>query len=144
MWRNITKHPGKRLKCYGRVRYGQRRMQAMRQRGTWSVARGWQSSSAKWRKPCDLAVCFSQWMKCWLGPASPLLRGHLSVDDFLCASEADADNYEGHVGDSEMAFGAFPQAELNGTVLAKVEDAAPTEFQSRVAASVSLLNTSEI
>lgn len=33
---------------------------------------------------------------------------HLGVDDFLCASEADADYYEGHVGDSEMAFGAFP------------------------------------
>ena len=62
-------------------------------------------------------------MKCWLGPASPLLRGHFGVDDFLCASEADADDYEGHVGDSEMAFGAFPQAELNGTVLAEVVDA---------------------
>ena len=62
-------------------------------------------------------------MKCWLGPASPLLRGHFSVDDFLCASETDADDYEGHVGDSEMAFGAFPQAELNGTVLAEVVDA---------------------
>ena len=48
---------------------------------------------------------------------------YLGVDDLLCASETDADNYEGHVGDSEMAFGAFPQAELNGTVLAKVEDA---------------------
>ncbi len=44
----------------------------------------------------------------WLGPASPLLRGHLGVDDFLCASEADADDYECHVWDSEMAFGAFP------------------------------------
>lgn len=62
-------------------------------------------------------------MKCWLGPASPLLRGHLGADDLLCASETDADNYEGHVGDSEMAFGAFPQVELNGTVLAKVVDA---------------------
>lgn len=70
-----------------------------------------------------MAVCFSQWMKCWLGPASPLLHGHLGADDLLCASETDADNYEGHVGDSEMAFGAFPQAELNGTVLAKVVDA---------------------
>lgn len=48
---------------------------------------------------------------------------HLSVDDFLCASETDVDDYEGHVGDSEMAFGAFPQAELNGTVLAEVVDA---------------------
>lgn len=62
-------------------------------------------------------------MKCWLGRASPLLRGHLGTDDLLCASEADADDYEGHVGDSEMAFGAFPQAELNGAVLAEVVDA---------------------
>jgi|MucameStandDraft_1065616.scaffolds.fasta_scaffold09909_5 hypothetical protein len=80
----------------------------MQQPGTWLVGRGWQSSSAKWRKPCDLAVCFSQWMKCWLGPASRMLRGHLSADDLLCASETDADDYEGHIGDSEMAFGAFP------------------------------------
>ncbi len=48
---------------------------------------------------------------------------HLSVDDFLGASEADADDYECHIRDSEMAFGAFPQAKLNGTVLAKVVDA---------------------
>lgn len=48
---------------------------------------------------------------------------HLCADDILCASEADADDYEGHVGDSEMAFGAFPQAELNGAVLAEVVDA---------------------
>lgn len=45
---------------------------------------------------------------------------HLSVDDFLCASETDVDDYEGHVGDSEMAFGAFPQAELEGPVLSMV------------------------
>lgn len=48
---------------------------------------------------------------------------HLGVDDFLCASEADADDYECHVGNSEMAFGAFPQTELNGAVLAEVVDA---------------------
>lgn len=70
-----------------------------------------------------MAVCFSQWMKCWLGPASPLLRGHLGADDILCTSETDADDYEGHIGDTEMAFGAFPQAELNGAVLAEVVDA---------------------
>lgn len=29
---------------------------------------------------------------------------HLGVDDFLCASETDTDDYERHVGDSEMAF----------------------------------------
>lgn len=62
-------------------------------------------------------------MKCWLSRASPLLRGHLGVDDLLCASEADTDDYERHVGNSEMAFGAFPQAELNGAVLAEVVDA---------------------
>ena len=33
---------------------------------------------------------------------------HLGVDDLLCASETDADDYERHVGDAEMAFGAFP------------------------------------
>ena len=62
-------------------------------------------------------------MECWLGPASPLLRGHLGTDDLLCASEADTDDYERHVRDTKMAFGAFPQAELNGTVLAEVVDA---------------------
>lgn len=62
-------------------------------------------------------------MKCWLGPASPLLRGHLGVDEYLCASETDADDYEGHVGNSEMAFGVFPQAKLNGAIVAEVVDA---------------------
>ena len=33
---------------------------------------------------------------------------HLGADDLLCASEADADDYECHIGDSEVAFGAFP------------------------------------
>lgn len=33
---------------------------------------------------------------------------HLGVDNLLCASETDADDYERHVGDAEMAFGAFP------------------------------------
>ena len=80
----------------------------MRQPGTWLVGRGWHSSSAKWRKPCALAVCFSQWMKCWLSRASPLLRGHLGMNNILCASEADVDDYERHVGDSEVAVGAFP------------------------------------
>lgn len=49
---------------------------------------------------------------------------HLGVDDFLCASEADTDYYERHVGNSEMAFGAFPETELDGAVLAEVVDAA--------------------
>lgn len=33
---------------------------------------------------------------------------HFGVDDFLGASETDVDDDEGHVGDSEMALGAFP------------------------------------
>ena len=45
---------------------------------------------------------------------------HLGVDHHLCASEADADDYECHVGDSEMTFGAFPETELNGAALAEV------------------------
>lgn len=61
-------------------------------------------------------------MKCWLGRASPLLRGHLGADDILCTSEADTDDYERHVGNSEMAFGAFPKAELNGAILGEVVD----------------------
>lgn len=48
---------------------------------------------------------------------------HFGTDDLLCASEADADDYECHVRDSEVSFGAFPQAELNGAVLAEVVDA---------------------
>ena len=48
---------------------------------------------------------------------------HFGVDDLLFSPEADADDYERHVGNSEMAFGAFPQAELNGAVLAEVVDA---------------------
>lgn len=47
---------------------------------------------------------------------------HLGVDDLQCASEADTDDYERHVGNSEMAFGAFPKAELNGAILAEVVD----------------------
>ena len=33
---------------------------------------------------------------------------HLGVDDLLCASETDADDYERHVGDTKVAFGSFP------------------------------------
>lgn len=55
------------------------------------------------------------------GQFQPVDEGfHFSVDDFLCASEADVDYYEGHVGDSEVAFGAFPQAELDGAVFTEV------------------------
>lgn len=39
------------------------------------------------------------------GLFQPMDEGsHLGVDDLLCASEADADDYECHVGDAEMAF----------------------------------------
>ena len=48
---------------------------------------------------------------------------HLGADDILYASEADADDDKRHVGDPEMAFGAFPETELNGAVLAEVVDA---------------------
>lgn len=58
------------------------------------------------------------------GLFQPLDKGfHFGVDDLLFSSEADADDYERHVGNSEMTFGAFPQAELNGSVLAEVVDA---------------------
>ncbi len=71
---------------------------------------------------------------------------HLGADNVVCASEADVDDYESHVRNSEVAFGAFPETELNGAVLAEVVDAgsAPTEFQSSVASLRSPLNTSEI
>lgn len=47
---------------------------------------------------------------------------HLGVDDFLCALEADADDYERHVGDSEVAFGAFPEAKLYSAAFAEIVD----------------------
>ena len=56
---------------------------------------------------------------------------HLGVDDLLFSPEADADDYERHVGNTKVAFGAFPKAELNGTVLAEVvetgSDGVPVE-----------------
>ena len=61
-------------------------------------------------------------MKCWLSRASPLLRGHFGVDNVVCASEDDADDYERHFGDTKVAFGAFPQMELDGAVVAEVVD----------------------
>lgn len=43
------------------------------------------------------------------GVLQPVDEGsHLGVDDLLCASETDADDYERHVGDAEVVFGAFP------------------------------------
>jgi len=52
---------------------GQRRQQAMRQPGTWSVVRGSWFSSAKWRKPVDEG-------------------GHFRAGCFLDASDADVDD----------------------------------------------------
>lgn len=61
---------------------------------------------------------------CLGGLFQPVDEGfHLGVDDLLCASETDADDYERHVRDTKVAFRAFPQAELNGAVLAEVGDA---------------------
>ena len=34
---------------------------------------------------------------------------------FLLVAEADVDDDEGHIGDSEVAFGAFPKAELDAS-----------------------------
>lgn len=48
---------------------------------------------------------------------------HLGMNNILCASEADTDDYECHVRDTKVAFGAFPKAKLNGAVLAEVVDA---------------------
>ena len=45
-------------------------------------------------------------------------RFHFGVDDHLCASETNVYDYECHVGDSEITFGTFPEAELNGAVFA--------------------------
>ena len=68
---------------------------------------------------------------------------HLGMDDLLFSSEADTDVNECHVGNSEMAFGAFPQAELDGAVVAEVvetgSDGVPVECGSGLTP-----NTSEI
>ena len=47
---------------------------------------------------------------------------HLSVDDFLCASETDVDDYEGHVGDSDVAFRPFPQTKLDVSAVVEIVD----------------------
>ena len=57
------------------------------------------------------------------GLLEPVDKGcHLGVDGIGWASEADVDVDEGHVGDSEMAFRAFPQAELDVAAVVKVVD----------------------
>lgn len=69
--------------------------------------------------------CGSWGLGCWRGAGSLRRRNggtvsfgglfqsvdesfHFSVDNILCTSETDADDYEGHVGDSEMSVRAFP------------------------------------
>lgn len=51
----------------------------------------------------------------------------------LCASETDADDYDGHVWHSEMSVRTFPQAELEGSVLSMVAcggtDTVPVEHE---------------
>jgi len=42
------------------------------------------------------------------GMGLPVFVGHLGVDDFLWTSGTDADDYERHFGDTEMALSAFP------------------------------------
>ncbi len=46
--------------------------------------------------------------------------GHFGVDGVGRASEADIDDDEGHVGDSEMAFGMFPQTELDVSAVVEI------------------------
>ncbi len=46
--------------------------------------------------------------------------GHFGVDGVGRASEADIDDDEGHVGDSEVAFGTFPQTELDVAAVVEI------------------------
>ena len=48
--------------------------------------------------------------------------GHFSAGRFLDASDADVDDDEGHVRDSEMAFGTFPQTELDVSTVVEIVD----------------------
>ncbi len=46
--------------------------------------------------------------------------GHFSAGCFLDASDADVDDDECHVRDPEVAFGTFPQAELDVSAVIEV------------------------
>lgn len=46
--------------------------------------------------------------------------GHFGVDGVGRASEADIDDDEGHVGDSEVAFGMFPLTELDVAAVVEI------------------------
>ena len=48
--------------------------------------------------------------------------GHFRAGCFLDASDADVDDDEGHVGDSEVAFGTFPQTELDVSAVVEIVD----------------------
>ena len=48
--------------------------------------------------------------------------GHFSAGRFLDASDADVDDDEGHVRDSEVAFGTFPQTELDVSAVVEIVD----------------------
>ena len=46
--------------------------------------------------------------------------GHFGVDGVGRASEADIDDDEGHIRDSEVAFGTFPQTELDVAAVVEI------------------------
>lgn len=48
--------------------------------------------------------------------------GHFRAGCFLDASDADVDDDEGHVWDSEVAFGTFPQTELDVSAVVEIVD----------------------
>ena len=48
--------------------------------------------------------------------------GHFGVDGVGWVSEADVDDYEGHVRDSEVTVRAFPQTELDVAAVVEVVD----------------------
>lgn len=53
----------------------------------------------------------------------PLRKGlHLVAYLGNFAAKVDVDDDYGHIGDAEMAFGAFPQTELDGAVLTEIVD----------------------
>ena len=59
--------------------------------------------------------------------------GHFGVDGVGRASEADIDDDEGHIRDSEVAFGTFPQTELDvAAVVEIIEDTGTDRVSSRL------------
>lgn len=116
MWRNITKRPGKRASLVGASVKGDGRVRALEAHAG-DAAAGYLAGDE------GLAVFVGEVEEAVRlgGLFQPMDEGfHLGADDILCASEADADDYERHVGDTKVAFGAFPQEDLNGASLAEV------------------------